>query len=316
MFHKNFRLDPDTLRLVQVKKDLKSRILTGFLFGFAVIFLTAGIIKITDKLDIRLKYRHLKNVNSSLVEKYNQLCAEMDKYDRLLAEYQVTDDSIYRCILDIPPIPEYARRTDFGGSNPYEDLQGFPSSPLMISTSLRLDKIKMRTDLQNSSFEDINRLAFDRKTLLSSKPAIQPIALDATFWLSSDFGYRIDPFTHRRAFHEGMDYASEPGLNVYSTGDGVVEIASNSKYGYGREIIINHGFGYTSRYAHLLKILVEPGQNVKRGQLIGLLGNTGRSTGPHLHYGVNFNDKAVNPYFYYSNDLSPQEYSKILSSSE
>ncbi len=316
MFHKKFKLDPDTLRFVQVTKDLKSRLLTGFLFGFAVILLTAGIISITDHMNVRLKYEHLKKVNSRLLEKYNLLFTEMDNYDRLLAEYQVTDDSVYRCILNIDPIPAYARRPEFGGSKHYEHLQGYPSSSLMISTSLRLDQIRMRTDLQNSSFEDLDKLAFDRKALLGSKPAIQPVALDATYWLSSDFGYRIDPFTHRRAFHDGMDYAAEPGLNIYSTGDGVVEMINSSKYGYGKEIVINHGFGYTSRYAHLLKILVEPGQTVKRGQLIGLLGNSGRSTGPHLHYGVDFFDKAVNPYFYYSNDLSPEEYNKIVSVSD
>jgi hypothetical protein len=316
MFHKKFKLDPDTLRFVQVKSDLKSRLLTWLLFGFAVILLTAGIISITDHLDVRWKYKHLKTVNSRLLKKFNNLCTEMDNYDRQLAEYQVTDDSVYRCILDIDPIPSYARKPDFGGSDHYEHLQGFPSSPFMIRTSLRLDQIIMRTDLQNSSFEDLDRLAFDRSALLGSKPAIQPVPLDATYWLSSDFGYRIDPFTHNRAFHNGMDYAAEPGLNVYATGDGVVDMISNSNYGYGKEIVINHGFGYTSRYAHLLKILVVPGQIIKRGQLIGLLGNSGRSTGPHLHYGVNYFDKAVNPYFFYSNDLSPDEYNEIVSISE
>jgi hypothetical protein len=316
MFQKRFKIDPDTLRYVQVKRDLKSRILTGLFFSLATILLTAGIISITDNLDVRMKYRHLKKVNSRLVEQYRQLSTTMDNYDRMLAEYQVTDDSIYRCILDIEPIPAYSRKPGFGGSDRFEYLEGFPSSPIMISTSLRLDLIEIKTNIQYSSFSDLDNLATKRKSLLGSLPAIQPVAIDATYWLSSDFGYRIDPFTHMRAFHSGLDFASEPGLNIYATGDGIVDFTGDSRWGYGKEILIDHGFGYTSRYAHLQNILVQPGQEVKRGQLIGLLGNSGRSTGPHLHYGVNYYDKDVNPYFYFSNDLSPQEYHKIVSLSE
>ena len=316
MFQKRFKIDPDTLRYVLVKKDLKSRILTGTVFSLAAILLAAGIISITDNLDIRMKYRYLKRVNSRLVEQYKQLSSKMDNYDRMLAEYQVTDDSIFRCILNIEPIPSYSRKPGIGGSDRFEYLEGFPSSSLMINTSLRLDLIEIKTNLQNSSFTDLDRLAIKRKSLLGSIPAIQPISIDATYWLSSDFGFRIDPFTHTRAFHNGMDFAAEPGLNIYATGNGTVDYIGDSRWGYGREILIDHGFGYTSRYGHLQKILVQPGQKVQRGQLIGLLGNSGRSTGPHLHYGVNYDSKDVNPYFYFSNDLSPLEYNKIISISE
>jgi hypothetical protein len=316
MFHKRFKIDPDTLRYIQVKKGLKTRLLTGVLFCLTAIFLAAGMVQITDNMGIRFKYRHLKKVNSRLIEQYQQLSTKMDYYDKLLADYQVTDDSVYRCILDVDPIPSYSRRPAFGGTDHYEHLEGFQSSSIMINTTLRLDKIMMRTDVQNSSFIDLDRMAVDRKSLLGSIPAIQPVPIDATYWLSSAYGYRIDPFTHRRAFHSGMDFAAEPGLNVYATGDGIVDFTGNSRGGYGKEIVINHGFGYSTIYGHLLKILVQPGQMVKRGQLIGLLGNSGRSTGPHLHYGVNYFNKAVNPYFYFSNDLSPVEYNKIISTSE
>lgn len=316
MFHRRYKLDPYSLRYVQVKRDLKSRILTGLLFCFAAVLIAAGIISVTDSLDVRMKYRYLKKVNSRLIGNYRQLSAKMDNYDRLLAEYQTKDDNIYRCILNIEPIPAYSRKLGFGGIDRFEHLEGYPSSPLMISTSLRMDLIEIKINLQNSSFADLDRIAVSRKSLLGSIPAIQPVSLNATYWLSSDFGYRIDPFTHMRAFHNGMDYAAESGLNVHATGDGVVDLISNSNYGYGKEILIDHGFGFRSRYAHLQKVLVQPGQKVKRGQLIGLLGNTGRSTGPHLHYGIDYFNKSVNPYFYYSNDLSPLEYNKIISLSE
>jgi murein DD-endopeptidase MepM/ murein hydrolase activator NlpD len=313
MFQRRFKFDPKTLRYVQVKRTLKSRLLIALLFGSMTVLLTALIINVTDQLDIRIKYRHLKKVNSKLVDKYQQLSVEMDNFDRLLADYQLTDDSIYRCILGIDPLPAFSRKPGYGGSDLYHYLEGFPSSDMMINTSIRLEHIGMRTDLQKNSFTDLDRLAYDKKSLFSSIPAIQPLSLNDFFWLSSDFGYRIDPFSRMKTFHNGLDFAAEPGRNVYATGDGIVDFIRNSNGGYGKEIIIDHRFGYTSRYAHLQKIMVEPGQKVRRGQVIGLLGNSGRSTGPHLHYGVTYFDKAVNPYFYYSGDLSPEEYNKITS---
>jgi hypothetical protein len=316
MFQRRFHFDPQTLRYVQVKRTLKSRILIALLFSSLTILLTAGIINITDRLGIRIKYKHLRTVNTELVGRYKLLDKEMDNYDRLLAGYQVEDDSVYRCILDIEPLPSFARKPGFGGSDLYDYLEGFLTSDMMISTSIRLDHIEMRTDLQYTSFKDLDRMAVERKTFLSSRPAIQPISLEDTYWLSSDFGFRIDPVTKMPTFHCGIDYAANPGLNVYATGDGIVDFIRNSNGGYGREIIIDHGFGYASRYAHLLKIMVQPGQQVRRGQIIGLLGDSGKSTGPHLHYGVDYFNKPVNPYFYYSNDLSPLEYNKIVSLAE
>src|SRR4030042_665111 len=152
MFQRRFHLDPKTLRYVQVKRTLKSRILIAFLFTTLTLLLTAGIINITDRLGIRIKYSHLQKVNAEMVERYQLLDNEMDNYDKLLAGYQVNDDSIYRCILDIDPLPTFSRKTGFGGSNHYDYLEGFPSSSLMINTSIRLEHIAMRTDLQNTSF--------------------------------------------------------------------------------------------------------------------------------------------------------------------
>lgn len=316
MFQRRFQFDPKTLRYVQVRRTLKSKILIAFLFCSLAILLTAGIIKLTDQLGIRIKYRHLKKLNTELVEHYQQLGERMDNYDRVLAGYQLNDDSIYRCILEIDPLPSFARKPGFGGSGHYNYLEGYASSDLMINTTVRLDHIRMRTDLQKTSFTDLDRLALEKKVFFGSKPAIQPISLEDTYWLSSDFGYRIDPVTKIPTFHCGIDFAANPGLNVYATGDGIVDFIRNSNGGYGKEIIINHGFGYTSRYAHLQKILVQPGQKVQRGQVIGFLGNSGKSTGPHLHYGINYFGKPVNPYFYYSSDLSPREYNKIVSLAE
>lgn len=316
MFRRRYHLDPQTLRYVQVKRNLKSRLLLTLLFSTLIVLLTVMIIHITDHMGIRIKYLHLKSVNNKLIENYKQLDNEMAYYDKLLFDYQKIDDSIYRCILDVEPLPSYLRKPGAGGHDPYNYLEGYASSDLMISTSLRFDDIKMRTDLQDHSFAELDQLAGEKKSLLSCKPSIQPISLDNFYWLSSDFGWRTDPFTKSSAFHQGLDFASEPGLNVYATGEGTVGYVKFSNGGYGNIVVIDHGYGYSSTYAHLQKIFVHPGQKVYRGQIIALLGNSGKSTGPHLHYGVNYLDRPVNPFFYFSDDLSPEEYNKVVSLSE
>lgn len=316
MFSRRYHFDHQTLRYVQVKRSLKSRLLLAFLFITLSVFLTAIIITTTDRMGIRLKYLHLQAVHNRLIENYQQLDNELDNYDRLLGEYQLMDDSIYRCILDVEPLPSFLRKPGSGGHDPYNYLKGFTSSNIMINTSIRFDDIKLRTDLQDHSFSELNQLAFQKESLLICKPSIQPVSLDNYYWLSSDFGWRIDPFTRASTFHNGLDFASEPGLNVYATGDGVVDFVKISNGGYGNIIVIDHGHGYTSRYAHLQKTFVQPGQKVHRGQIIALLGNSGKSTGPHLHYGVEYMGRSVNPYFYFSDDLSPEEYNKVISLSE
>jgi hypothetical protein len=316
MFKRRYHFDPQILRYVQVKRTLKSKLLIALLFGTLSILLTVIIIQITDHLGIRLKYLHLQSVHSKLVENYQQLNGKMDYYDRLLGEFQIIDDSVYRCILDVEPLPSFLRKPGSGGYDPYTYLEGFVTSDIMIHTSMRFDNIKSRTDLQEHSFTDLDRLASEKKSLFSCKPSIQPISPDNFYWLSSDFGMRIDPVTKTLAFHYGLDFASEPGLKVYATGDGIVDFVKISNGGYGNVAVIDHGYGYTSRYAHLQKIFVYPGQQVHRGQVIALLGNSGKSTGPHLHYGISYLGKPVNPFFYFSDDLSPEEYNKVVSLSE
>jgi len=316
MFRRRYHFDPQTLRYVQVKRSLKSRLLLAFLFCTLTIILTVIIIQVTDQMGTRLKYHHLQSVNSRLIENYKQLDHEFNYYDRLLSEYQMIDDTIYRCILDVDHLPSFLRKPGSGGHDPYKYLEGYSSSDLMIRTSLRLDEINLRAELQSHSFADLSRLADEKKSLLNCKPGIQPISLDNFYWLSSDFGWRIDPFTKASAFHNGLDFASEPGLNVFATGDGTVSFVKLSNGGYGNIVVIDHGYGYSTKYAHLQKTFVHPGQKVHRGQIIALLGNSGKSTGPHLHYGIEYLGKSVNPFFYFSDDLSPEEYNKVVSVSE
>jgi murein DD-endopeptidase MepM/ murein hydrolase activator NlpD len=183
----------------------------------------------------------------------------------------------------------------------------------MVDLNKRADLTGIRMDIQSRSFRDLLLEADRHSNLMIRKPSIQPISLENFYWISSVFGYRIDPIYKRRAMHRGLDFAAAIGTPVYATGDGVVKRTKVAKNGYGKEVVIDHGFGYTTRYGHLHEILVHVGQKIKRGNVIGTLGDSGRSTGPHLHYEVLENGRAKNPKHYYAEDLSPREYSEIIS---
>jgi murein DD-endopeptidase MepM/ murein hydrolase activator NlpD len=171
-------------------------------------------------------------------------------------------------------------------------------------------------DIQSRSFSDLLREADRHTSLMTHKPSIQPVSLKDFYWISSVFGMRMDPLYKRMAMHRGLDFAAEIGTPVYATGDGVVKWTRTARDGYGKEVVVDHGFGYTTRYGHLHEILVHTGQKIKRGNLIGTIGESGKSTGPHLHYEVRENGQARNPKHYYAEDLSPEQYLEIINLTE
>ncbi|KPK80801.1 MAG: hypothetical protein AMS27_16085 [Bacteroides sp. SM23_62_1] len=313
MFQKRFQFDPETIRFVRVRRSPKARILLILLF-LSLSSVTAILIyHLTVNLGINPKVTKLSLQNTELIYRYQQLNNRMNDYDGFLEEYQYVDDSIYRCILEQEPLPDYIRQPGLGGSYQYVYLEGFINSELMINTSTRADYLTLRLEMQLKSFDDLASKALEKRDLLNRKPSIQPVALGDPYWLTSVFGSRIDPVTKIYTSHYGLDFAGAVETNIYATGDGIVEYIKISSGGYGKEVVINHGFGYSTRYAHLNKIFVRKGQEIKRGQVVGLLGNSGKSTGPHLHYEVRFMNKPLNPYYFYSDDLTPEEYRKIIS---
>ena len=204
----------------------------------------------------------------------------------------------------------------FGGVNRYRDLEGYDNSELIINTTKRLDILTKQTVVQSRSLDEIERLAANKSELIAAIPTIQPIKNKDLTRVASGFGYRIDPFTKKRRFHYGMDFTAKRGTPVYATGNGIVKRADNRSSGYGRHIRIDHGFGYVSLYAHLTKYNVRRGQKVKRGDIIGYVGNTGRSAGPHLHYEILKDKKKINPLNFYYGNLSPKEFEALLSQSK
>ena len=228
------------------------------------------------------------------------------------ASIEKRDNNLYRVYFEASPIPEEQRKAGFGGVNRYDYLEGYESSDLIVNTTERVDVLTKELVIQSKSLDEIELLAQNKESLLTSIPTIQPINSVDLKRMASGYGYRIDPFTKNRTMHSGMDFSAKTGTPIYATGDGRISRADNRAVGFGNHVRINHGFGYTSIYAHMSKITVKRGNKVKRGDLIGYVGNTGRSVAPHLHYEIVKDGRKINPINFYSGSLSPIEFEELV----
>ena len=258
------------------------------------------------------KEKRLKNEINNLTTQYEFINNNLKQIELVLDDIQKRDDNIYRTIFEADPIPTSIRKQGFGGVNRYKKLSGFSNSDLIINTTKKIDQLTKQLYLQSKSFDEIIELAKNKSEMLASLPAIQPVANKNLKRMASGYGYRIHPIYKTRKMHYGMDFSAKIGTEIYATGDGVISKVKRSKRGYGNYVKINHGFGYETLYAHMSKYIVKKGQKVKRGEVIGYVGNTGISTAPHLHYEVRKDNKKINPVNFYYNDLTPEEYEKML----
>jgi murein DD-endopeptidase MepM/ murein hydrolase activator NlpD len=255
----------------------------------------------------------LKKQNAEWCSKMEVMNRQLDGYEDVLASLQMRDDDIYRSIFGMHEIPAEVRNAGFGGVNRYAHLEGVDQGGLLKSTTLRMDVLTKKSYVQSKSFDEVAQLSRRAGDMASCIPAIPPVNPDPTkYRLSSGFGYRTDPVYGRSARHTGVDFAMKPGNPIYSTGDGVVESVKFEFFGYGNQVVIDHGFGYKTRYAHLRNIGVVEGMKVKRGECIGESGNSGRSSGPHLHYEVLYKDKHINPANYFDLTITPEEYATMV----
>jgi murein DD-endopeptidase MepM/ murein hydrolase activator NlpD len=243
---------------------------------------------------------------------YKILGNKLKNAEIVLDDLQKRDDNIYRLIFEADPIPKSIRKAGYGGVNRYQDLTGFKNSELVISTSKKLDQVTKQLYIQSKSFDEIIELAQNKTTMLASIPAIQPVSNKDLSRMASGFGNRIHPIYKTRKFHAGMDFSAKTGTPIYATGDGEISKIKRSRKGYGNHVVINHGFGYKTLYAHMSKYIVKKRQKVKRGDIIGYVGNTGTSVAPHLHYEVHKDGKKINPVNFYYNDLTPEQFEKML----
>ena len=306
--------DPETLsyRPIQSGKTLKISnlflfLISSFLFGLFTLFglLTTDFLNTPKEL---LLERELNNYEFQ----FDLLSQRLEQMEDVMTEIENRDNEIYRAYFEASPIPEEQRRAGFGGVNRYKKLEGFGNSDQIIETTKQIDILSRMLVVQSKSLEEIQQLAEKKEDLLAAIPSIQPIKKEDLKRMASGYGWRIDPFTKKRRRHKGMDFSSNRGTPIYATGDGVVKRADNRSSGYGRHIRIDHGFGYISLYAHLNKYNVRRGQKVKRGDIIGFVGNTGRSVAPHLHYEIIKDGVKINPLNFYLDDLSPAEFDAIV----
>ena len=229
-----------------------------------------------------------------------------------MEDLQERDDNIYRVIFEAEPIPSTVREAGIGGVDRYSELEGLSNGDIVIETAKKLDLIAKKAYIQSKSLDELENLAKRKEDMLRSIPAIQPISNSDLKRIASSFGMRIHPFYKVPKMHTGMDFTAPTGTDIYATGDGVVQKVDYSQRGYGNHVVIDHGFGYATLYAHMHSISVRPGQKVKRGSVIGQVGNTGMSVAPHLHYEVHKAGKQINPINYFFNDLTPEEYEKVI----
>lgn len=309
--------DPETLSYRPIEITNKKRIsnvvlfiLASFVFGLSSLLILLNSDWINTPAEISQK-RALENYELQ----FEILSKKLNQVEAVVENIEERDNNIYRVYFEASPIPEEQRRAGFGGVNRYKNLEGYDNSDLIINTTKRLDVLSKQAVVQSRSLDEIERLAANKAELIEAIPSIQPIKNQDLTRMASGYGYRTDPFTKKRRFHYGMDFSARKGTPIYATGNGVVKRADNRSSGYGKHIRIDHDFGYVSLYAHLSKYNVRRGQRVKRGDIIGYVGNTGRSVGPHLHYEIFKDKKKINPLNFYYGNLSQKEFDALLTQS-
>lgn len=259
--------------------------------------------------------KELRIENSKLVAQYNVLSKRLDEALGVMKDIQQRDDNLYRVVLQADPIADAVRTAGYGGTNRYEELMDMANADLVVNTTQKMDFLDRQLYIQSQSFDEVVNLFKQNDEMLKCIPAIQPVSNKDLKKTASGYGMRIDPIYKTSKFHEGMDFSASTGTPIYATGNGTVTKAGWQS-GYGRVVVINHGYGYETLYAHMNKIDVRKGQKVIRGEVIGEVGNTGKSTGPHLHYEVHVKGRVVNPVNYYFMDLSADDYDRMIQMAE
>ena len=310
--------DQDTLSYRPIETSRTLRISNAILFiisaallGVATLFIFLNTNIVSTPTEI-IQAREIENYELQ----FNILNRKLKNIESVLANIEDRDNNLYRIYFEASPIPEAQRKVGFGGVNRYKDLEGFNNSELIINSTKKLDVLMKQTVVQSKSLDEIEYLVNDKEELLEAIPSIQPVKNEDLKRMASGFGYRTDPFTKKRKMHYGMDFTAKRGTPVYASGNGVVKRADNRSSGYGRHIRIDHGFGYVSLYAHLNAYNVRVGEKVKRGDVIGFVGSTGRSVGPHLHYEILKNNQKINPLNFYYGNLSAEEFDIIVNQAQ
>ncbi|NVO20675.1 MAG: M23 family metallopeptidase [Bacteroidetes bacterium] len=310
-----YQFNTKSLKIEKVQVSFRERLRRwlfslafGLVFGVIVIVLAYNFVSSPRE-------RILKNEVEQYKLNYKILNDRLKNLQTVLDDLQDRDDNIYRVIFEAEPVPASMRKAGYGGADRYSKLSGVSNSDIIVSTTKKLDEITGQMYVQSKSFDDVFKMAKNKEKVIASIPAIQPVDFHDLRRIGSYFGYRTDPFYKVTKFHEGIDFAAAVGTPVYATGDGVVTEAEFNRGGYGMCIKINHGYSYETFYAHLSSMKVRIGQKITRGMIIGAVGNTGKSTAPHLHYEVHKGGNPINPIYFFFNDITPKEYQAMIEQS-
>ena len=311
MAKKKYKINPETLAMEQVEHGFRYWVRqTG-------IYILAGIVIGVFFLYLFLTFfpspreKQLLREKASLESQLEVLNSQVDQMQVVMTDLQQRDDNLYRVLFGAEPIPLSVRQGAQCKIDYYEQLAQMTNSELAADLSLKVDLLEKEMYVQAKSYDEVAQMAKEQEIRMENIPAIQPVMNKDLKRVASGYGMRIDPVYHVRKFHQGMDFTAPTGTEVFATGNAKVDFAG-WKQGYGNTVILDHGYGYKTLYAHLYKILVRKGQKVRRSDIIALVGNTGKSTGPHLHYEVRLNNKPVDPRNYYFYDLSPEEYDQMI----
>ena len=301
-----------TLRYEKLETPLRVKLLR--VFGFiAAAFVTAAIISL-------LAFRFIGSPNEKLLraenermkDRYRELNKETKKIEQQMKELEDRDNEVYRSIFEATPIPDSARLKDLEKEKQIAKVEGMEQNDLINSIVTTLNNMSSRIKVQQASYKDLQGMAKDKEKILAATPAIQPVSNADLKRIASGFGYRIDPVYKTVKLHPGLDFAAPAGTPIYATANGTVEFAGNRGDGYGNNVIINHGYGYKTLFGHMFKIKARAGQKVSRGEVIGWVGSTGKSTGPHCHYEVIKNGNKIDPIYFFYNDLTPEQFDRLL----
>ena len=311
MAKKKYKINPETLAMEQVEHGFRYwvrqtgiYILAGIVIGILFLYLFLTFIPSPRE-------KQLLREKASLESQLEVLNIQVDQLQVVMTDLQQRDDNLYRVLFGAEPIPLSVRQGAQRKIDYYEQLAQMTNSELAADLSLKVDLLEKEIYVQAKSYDEVAQMAKEQEIRMENIPAIQPVMNKDLKRVASGYGMRIDPVYHVRKFHQGMDFTAPTGTEVFATGNAKVEFAG-WKQGYGNTVILDHGYGYKTLYAHLYKILVRKGQKVRRSDIIALVGNTGKSTGPHLHYEVRLNNKPVDPRNYYFYDLSPEEYDQMI----
>lgn len=305
-----------SLSYEEAKTSPLHRLFKTILFLITTLAFSLGLIILTYTFFESPKERILKSEISQYELQYQIMNDRLNSLQGLVDEIADRDDNIYRIIFEAEPISKSIRQAGYGGIDRYAKLEGYNNSELLIETAKKLDIIASELYVQSKSFDEVYEMARNKEKMLAGIPAIQPVNNKELKRLSSFYGYRIDPIYKIKKFHYGVDFSAPQGTPIYASGAGTVVKTRRSRRGYGNTVTIDHGYGYTTFYAHNKDNMVKKGDVVTRGQIIATVGNTGKSTAPHLHYEVRKNNRTINPIYYFFNDLSPNEFETLLNLSK